>query len=143
MKRGSYSEASASVSKCAKLEALANTLAVSVRLPKAILPLLAKSGANSKKSKGKSVSAQGEGSSLDCYSDRYMKAPYSLRNGLSIEEGHLWNNRIEAFHAVHPFLFADEGRKHPSSGPMDALSLFSLYMIRLSMLNMPRLAVRR
>ncbi|GAA0167631.1 hypothetical protein LIER_22517 [Lithospermum erythrorhizon] len=103
-KRGSNLEASASVSKHAKLEALANTCApilapttsplevislvdeltlsaqkevakkksgsaaVFVRPPKAIIPLLAKSGANAKKGKGNRAPAQGEGSSFDCYS---------------------------------------------------------------------------
>ncbi|GAA0187474.1 hypothetical protein LIER_34762 [Lithospermum erythrorhizon] len=43
-----------------------------------------------------------------------MKAPYTLPNGLSIKEGHLWNKRMEAFHGVHPLLSAEEGRKHPS-----------------------------
>ncbi|GAA0167630.1 hypothetical protein LIER_22516 [Lithospermum erythrorhizon] len=37
---------------------------------------------------------------------------------------------MEAFHAVHPLLSADEGRKHPSSDSMDAFALFSLYMIK-------------
>ncbi|GAA0180810.1 hypothetical protein LIER_30157 [Lithospermum erythrorhizon] len=62
-----------------------------------------------------------------------MKAPYSLPNGLSIEEGHLWNKRMEAFHALHPLLSAEEGRKHPTSDPMDAFALFSLYMIKAAL----------
>ncbi|GAA0154182.1 hypothetical protein LIER_37819 [Lithospermum erythrorhizon] len=36
-----------------------------------------------------------------------MKAPYILPNGLSIEDGHLWNNRMEAFHVGHPPLLVD------------------------------------
>ncbi|GAA0173569.1 hypothetical protein LIER_27157 [Lithospermum erythrorhizon] len=141
-KRRFNSEASSSVSKRAKLEALANISAsilapstsptevislddeltisaqeivdpkkkkyvppiVTVRPPKPILPLLEKSGTSIKNGKGKSVSLHNEGSSLDYYSACYMKAPHSLHNGLLIEEGHLWTNRIDAFHAVHPLL---------------------------------------
>ncbi|GAA0151566.1 hypothetical protein LIER_37308 [Lithospermum erythrorhizon] len=29
-----------------------------------------------------------------------MKVPYSLSNGLSIEEGHLWNKRVEALYMI-------------------------------------------
>ncbi|GAA0167374.1 hypothetical protein LIER_22319 [Lithospermum erythrorhizon] len=48
------------------------------RSSKAIIPLLAKSRASSKKGKGKGVSSQGEESSLDCYTSSHMKAPYTL-----------------------------------------------------------------
>ncbi|GAA0169780.1 hypothetical protein LIER_24186 [Lithospermum erythrorhizon] len=123
-KRGSNSEASASASKRAKLEALENINApsltpntfpaevislddeltvstqkavepkkkksaltiASVHPPKAIIPLLTKSGASAKKGKGKGISEQGEESSLDCYTTGYMKAAYTLPNGLSIQE---------------------------------------------------------
>ncbi|GAA0139094.1 hypothetical protein LIER_00710 [Lithospermum erythrorhizon] len=44
-----------------------------VRSSQAILPLLAKTGASSKKGKGKAVSS-GVEPSLDCYTSRYMKA---------------------------------------------------------------------
>ncbi|GAA0142036.1 hypothetical protein LIER_35504 [Lithospermum erythrorhizon] len=96
---------------------------------KEILPLLAKAGASSKKSKGKKV-VDGEGSSLDCYTAKYMKALYTLPNGLSIEEGHLWNKRMETFHAGHPVFSAEEGRKHPTIDPLDAFALSTLYMIK-------------
>ncbi|GAA0157072.1 hypothetical protein LIER_14415 [Lithospermum erythrorhizon] len=102
----------------------------SVRSFKVILPLLAKVGANSKKKgKGKAV-ASGEESSLNSYTTKYMKASYTLPNGLSIEGSHLWNNRMEAFHAVHPLLSVEKGRKHPSSDPFDAFALSALYMIK-------------
>ncbi|GAA0173011.1 hypothetical protein LIER_26716 [Lithospermum erythrorhizon] len=54
----------------------------SVRCSKAILPLLTNTGTNSKKGKGESI-ASDERSSLDCYTAHYMKAPYTLPNGLS------------------------------------------------------------
>ncbi|GAA0172567.1 hypothetical protein LIER_26368 [Lithospermum erythrorhizon] len=159
-KRNSNSEASASTSKCAKLEALEKMNApsltpttsptkvlslndelsisaqeaveakkkmsaltvASVRPLKAIIPLLTKSGASAKK---------GKESSLDCYTARYMKASCTLPNGSSIQVGHFWNKRMEVFHAVQPLLSSEEGRKHPSSDPMDAFALFSLYMIKV------------
>ncbi|GAA0154143.1 hypothetical protein LIER_12212 [Lithospermum erythrorhizon] len=131
VKTSSTSEASASASKRAKLEALANVKApnltpttssatviclddeltistqetvepkkkksapsvVSVGPPKAIIPLLANFGASANKAKGKGMFEQGEESSLDCYTARYMKAPYTLPNGLSILEGHLCYKR--------------------------------------------------
>ncbi|GAA0160134.1 hypothetical protein LIER_16757 [Lithospermum erythrorhizon] len=74
--------------------------------------------------------ASGEGSSLDYYTARYMKAPYSLPNGLPIEEGHLWNKCMEAFLVVHSFLSVEEGRKHPSSDPLGPFALSSIYMIQ-------------
>ncbi|GAA0139786.1 hypothetical protein LIER_01264 [Lithospermum erythrorhizon] len=86
-------------------------------------------GESSKRSKGKKVVA-GEGSSVDCYTAKYMKAPYTLPNCLSIEEGHLWNKHMEAFHAVHQLLSAKEGRKHPAGDPIDAFAFSTLYMIK-------------
>ncbi|GAA0167019.1 hypothetical protein LIER_22046 [Lithospermum erythrorhizon] len=80
-------------------------------------------------SEEKAISS-GEEPSLDCYTSRYMKAPYTLPNGLCIEEGHLWNKHMEAFHVVRPLLLAEEGRKHPSSDPMDAFALSAFYMIK-------------
>ncbi|GAA0145746.1 hypothetical protein LIER_05870 [Lithospermum erythrorhizon] len=74
----------------------------SVCPPTAIILLLVKSRTSSKKGKGKNTSAQGEGSSLDSYSARYIKVPYSLPNGWCIEEGHLWNNCMEAFMRFTP-----------------------------------------
>ncbi|GAA0161178.1 hypothetical protein LIER_39183 [Lithospermum erythrorhizon] len=47
-----------------------------------------------------------------------------------IEEGHLWNKRMEAFQAVHLLLSAQEGRKHVSSDPMEAFALSTVYMIK-------------
>ncbi|GAA0173286.1 hypothetical protein LIER_26938 [Lithospermum erythrorhizon] len=47
-----------------------------------------------------------------------------------VEEGHLWNKCMEAFHAIHPLLSAEEGRRHLSSEPMDAFALSALYMIK-------------
>ncbi|GAA0147992.1 hypothetical protein LIER_07552 [Lithospermum erythrorhizon] len=168
VKRGSNSEASASVSKCAKLEALANISALSlapttsptevvslddeftistqgavelkkkkyvpavvfIHPPKAIIPLLTKFGTSAKKGKGKSVSAQGEGSSLDCYPTRYMKPPYSLPNGLPIEEGIFGITALRPFTWFIPSFPMDEGRKHPSSDPLDAFALSAFYMIK-------------
>ncbi|GAA0178684.1 hypothetical protein LIER_42182 [Lithospermum erythrorhizon] len=129
VKRSSTSEvsASASASKHAKLEALANVNApnltpttspaivisfddeltisaqeeaepkkkksapsiVSIRPPKAIILLLAKSRASAKKGKGKGMYEQCNESSLDCYTTRYMTEQYTLPNGLTIQEGHL------------------------------------------------------
>ncbi|GAA0145627.1 hypothetical protein LIER_05780 [Lithospermum erythrorhizon] len=68
--------------------------------------MAAKSGTSSKKVKGKSVSSQDEEPSLDCYTSRYMKAPHTVPNGLSIQEGHLWKKRLKAFHAVQALLSA-------------------------------------
>ncbi|GAA0158105.1 hypothetical protein LIER_15215 [Lithospermum erythrorhizon] len=59
-----------------------------------------------------------------------MRAPYNLPNGLCIEEGHLRNKRMEAFHVVRSLLSAEEGRKHPSSDPIDVFALFALYMTK-------------
>ncbi|GAA0152063.1 hypothetical protein LIER_10637 [Lithospermum erythrorhizon] len=59
-----------------------------------------------------------------------MKARYTLPNGLSIEEDHTWNKRMEAFHMVHPLLSVEEGGKHNSSNPMDAFAFSALYMIK-------------
>ncbi|GAA0160812.1 hypothetical protein LIER_39109 [Lithospermum erythrorhizon] len=101
-----------------------------VRSSKAIIPLLTRTGIGSKNGKMKNVSL-GEESSLDCYIARYMKPPYTHPNDLSVSEGHLWNKCIEAFHAVRPLLSDEEGRKYPSSDPMDAFSLPALYMIRV------------
>ncbi|GAA0163771.1 hypothetical protein LIER_19559 [Lithospermum erythrorhizon] len=144
-KRASDSETSGSVSKRAKLEALAKVNAPNLTpstSPTEVISLddeltflhkgrLSLEERSAKKGKGKSVSTQGEGSSLDCYSARYMKAPYSFPNGLSIEEEHLWTNCMEAFHAVHPLLSAEEEQKNPSSDPMDAFALSALYMIKV------------
>ncbi|GAA0163588.1 hypothetical protein LIER_39625 [Lithospermum erythrorhizon] len=101
----------------------------SVHSSKAIIPILTKTRAGSKKSKGKNASS-GEESSLDCYTECYMKAPYTLSNGLSIQEGYLWTNNMNAFHVVQPLISTEEGQKHPSSDPMDAFTLSSLYMIK-------------
>ncbi|GAA0187316.1 hypothetical protein LIER_34604 [Lithospermum erythrorhizon] len=100
-----------------------------------------KGGTNSKNGKGKSASSQGEESPLDCYTTRYMKAPYTLPNGLSIQVGHLWNKCMEDFHAVKPLLSAEKGKKHASSDPMDAFALSPLYMIKA--LNGQYAAARR
>ncbi|GAA0158955.1 hypothetical protein LIER_15852 [Lithospermum erythrorhizon] len=51
------------------------------------IPFLTKFVASSKKDKYKSTSSQGEDSSLDWYTSRYMKAPYTLPNGLSNQKG--------------------------------------------------------
>ncbi|KAG9129430.1 hypothetical protein Leryth_018485 [Lithospermum erythrorhizon] len=81
-----------------------------------------------KKGKGQSTSAQDKGTSVECYTTRYMKTPYSLPNGLSIPEGNTWSNHMNVFHAVQPLLLPDETKKHPSSDPIDAFALSSLYL---------------
>ncbi|GAA0178682.1 hypothetical protein LIER_42181 [Lithospermum erythrorhizon] len=48
---------------------------------------------------------------------------------------------MEAFHAIQALLSTEEGRKHPSSDPMDAFSLSTLYMIKA--LNAQYTATRR
>ncbi|GAA0153590.1 hypothetical protein LIER_37702 [Lithospermum erythrorhizon] len=86
-----------------------------------ILPLLAKSRTYSKKGKGKSV-AMGEDSSLHSYIVRYMKDPYTLLMAYLLKKA----TYMEAFHAVHPLLSIEEGRKHLSSDPMDVFALLSM-----------------
>ncbi|GAA0157128.1 hypothetical protein LIER_14460 [Lithospermum erythrorhizon] len=110
-KRSSTIESSASVCKKAKIEALVveesgagkgkekSKAPTSILFSKAILPLLSKTSTRSKKGKGKATTS-GEEFSLNSYTAKYVRAPYILPNDLSIEDGHLWNNRMEAFHVA-------------------------------------------
>ncbi|GAA0146459.1 hypothetical protein LIER_06406 [Lithospermum erythrorhizon] len=107
----------------------------------AIVPHLGKSIIATKKGNGQRTSAHGERTSPECYTARYMKAPYSLPNGLPIPDCNTWSNHMSVFQVVYPLLSPDEGKKHPPCDPMDAFILYSLYLIKA--LNVQFASARR